>query len=466
MKVCLVFPNIKESRVVFYSSVHQPAGLAYLAAVLERAGIDVIIIDMTAERIDFHALQKKISAFTPDIVGITTNVAIAKQACLTGKFVKKYFPQVQVIFGGPWATVNAEYIITRGIGDVVVVGEGEDTFLELCHHIQEGKPLNDVKGIGFKAASGAVIKTGARPFIENLDAIPFPAWYLFPPSKHYMHFNRYFPYFPVLTTRGCIYDCIHCTKFVHGYKIRYRSVENVLDELVLLKKKHGAKEVFIIDDNFTMSRAYCTGVLKGIIKRGIDLKINFSNGIRADTVTPGLVKLLKRAGTYSIALGVESGNDTILKHIGKHTNTGAIRYAASLIKKENMVLRTFFILGLPGDTDKTMSETIQFARELDADYAHFFMANVFPGTKMHDMLKEDTNLPRHMFSNFYNKMDKDTYQGFVPWKSLHWYHKRAYLSYYARPLKLLSIISKFKTFQELKWMINFIVLLVFDFFKR
>lgn len=460
MKIGLIFPNIKESSVVFYSSVHQPAGLAYLAASLEIAGFEVIVWDMTASRMSFQDLRESAESTKPDVIGITMNVAIARQACLTVLFLKKTFPSMILVAGGPWASTNSTFLLERQICDIVVIGEGEDTMVELCRRIRGKEDLAGVKGLAFKDPITSTIQTGApRPRIEHLDSLPFPAWHLFPPSTRYMHFNRYFPFFPLLATRGCAYDCIHCTKFVHGYKIRQRSAENVIEELKYLKDRFQAKEIIIIDDNFTADRSFCTSVLKAIIKNGLDIKINFANGIRADTVTPALVKLLKRAGTYSIALGVETGNDEMLQAIGKRTSKVAILHAAKLIKRAGIFLRTFFILGLPGDTHKTMDETISFARQLDADYAHFFIANPFPGTKMHAMLPERDVLGRGRFSQFYNKMDESNYVGFVPLVVLQRYHRRAYRTYYLRPRKILSLLGKFRTFQDVRWMFNFVVLL-------
>ncbi len=460
MKVGLVFPNIKDNRVIYYSSVHQPTGLAYLASALEKSGVEVKIFDLTAENASLDTLKGLIQSFNPDLIGITTNVAIARKACITGRYIKRVFPQVKVIFGGPWASTNAGYVLNSRICDVVVIGEGEETIVELCKIIEIGGDFHQIKGIAFKENMNNIIFTEQRPFIDNLDALPFPAWHLFPDPKKYMHFNRYFPFFPVLATRGCVYNCIHCTKFIHGYKIRQRSVENVIEELKLLKSKYGAKEILIIDDNFTMNRKFCTNLLKEIIKNNLNLKINFANGVRADTLTPGLVRLMKEAGTYSIALGVESGNDKILQMIGKNTTRAKIEKAAYLIKKSGIFLRTFFILGLPGDSNASMNETIEFARKLDAEYAHFFIANPFPGTRMHEMLKEKHPNSCYLFSDFYNKVNEKNFVGFVPWNAVNYYHKRAYVLYYARPSKILSLLSKSRTLQDIKWMFNFVGLFI------
>jgi radical SAM superfamily enzyme YgiQ (UPF0313 family) len=438
--------------------MHQPAGLAYLAASLEKSGIDVKVFDLSACSSTLNDLKRLLEDFQPDIVGITTNIAIARQSCVTGLFIKAQFPQIKVIFGGPWASMSIDFILQKRICDIVVVGEGEETIVELCQHYEKGLDLKDVAGLAYLDQRGAVSLTNPRSFIDDLDSLAFPAWHLFPDPRKYMHFNRYFPFFPLLATRGCVFDCIHCTKFIHGYKIRYRSVENIIAELKWLKKEFKAKEIHIIDDNFTMDREYCLKVLKEIVRSGLDFKINFANGIRADTVTPAMIHLMKRAGVYSIALGVESGNDYILRAIGKRTSTEKIKFAADLIKKNGLFLRTFFILGLPGDNIKTMQQTIDFSKRLDADYAHFFIANPFPGTKMNEILRRTHPDARVLFSGFYNKVNESNYVGFVPWKTVDYFHKKAHLQYYLNPIKPIRIISRFRTFQDFRWMLNFVAL--------
>ncbi|MHA1793963.1 MAG: B12-binding domain-containing radical SAM protein [Promethearchaeota archaeon] len=467
MKISLIFPTIIKNSFIHDSTTHQPLSLAYLASILEKSGHEVEIHDMIADKISLKELISRLEKFQPRVIGVTSNIAIAKDACLVALYIKKNLSmQTTVVMGGPWASINQEFILEKKIADIVVRGEGELVLQKIIDNIDDKNQWKKIKGTCYMDDHSKKIIVNERArFIDDLDSLPFPAWHLLPPSRNYFCFNRYFPFYPVITTRGCPYNCIHCTKFIHGYKIRTRSIENIMRELKMLKKKFGAKEIFIVDDNFTMNRKFCTTLLKEIIKEKLDLKLNFGNGVRADTLTPALVKLMKRAGTYSIALGVESGDQDIINKIGKSVKLETILRAARLIKKHGIFLRTYFILGLPDDNVTTMKKTIDFAIKLDAEYAHFFKATIFPGTRMHEIYKEKTGRDTSVFASYYNRLSKNAYQGFVPTKLLNKLYTRAYIRYYLRPRKILSLISKFRTFQEFKWMFNFVLLQVSNLFK-
>jgi len=461
-KVSLIFPNIALgasgiTRAVykFFTPSHfMHIGIAYLAAVLEKSGYEVKIIDATAERLGHDAFESKIKALVPDIIGITSNVSNASVAIETSITCKRAAPAAKILLGGPWATINWKYIVKNGYADVVVIGEGEETIIELMQSIDgdDDARLQNIKGIAFKTKQGQLIKTKARPFIESLDALPFPAWHLFPdPTKYNFPFKRTVAY-PIITSRGCPFNCNFCTKYVHGFKIRYRSVESVISEIQFLKNQFHADELFIIDDNFTMNVKRASEILDRIIEEKFNLAITFSNGIRADTLTPELLKKMRRAGVVEFAIGVESGNQQVLDKVGKSLSLQKVRGIVPIIHELGFIFKCFFIIGHPYDTASTMMDTIKLAIELDPEVAQFSKATPWPGTRLYDLVKKEGQFTRKMTQmrsfNLYASQFKIWK---VTPKLVNKYFMLAYILFYLRLPKIRSFIKKINTWPQVKW---------------
>ena len=390
MKICLIFPNIFLGNYLKVNvPIHPPLSLAYLGAILRENGIDVSIIDAAAENLSIKKLISRVGDILPDVIGITANISSSRKAIMTSLSLKRTYPKIPIIFGGPWSTIEYRKILDKKYGDFVVLGEGEYTLLELLENLHDMSILKNIRGISYLDSNDNIIVTPPRGNIENLDDLPFPAWDLLPSSKKYNFPHRKTPYYPIMTTRGCPYDCIHCTKVVHGYKYRKRSIKNVIGELEYLKKNFGTKEIFIIDDNFNHDITRAEKICDEMIARDFNFLIKFSNGIRADRITPRLGRKLKAAGTYFAALGIESGNQEIVNRIGKRLDLKKVVQAVKILKKNKISSGGFFILGHPHDSFKTMLQTLNFAKSLDLDYPHFFKSLPFPGTKMFDIIKEN-----------------------------------------------------------------------------
>ncbi len=465
LKACLIFPNIYLGNYFAITTpIHIPLGLGYLSAVLREAGHDVLVIDAAAEKLSLPKLVKRLGVINPDVIGITTNISSSRIAIMTARFIKKNLRHIPIIMGGPWATIEYEKVLQKNIADYVVVGEGERTIVELLTTIRDPARLKDVNGIAFKDKEGSIVKTKARECITDLDSLPFPAWDLFPPSKKYNFSHRKKPFFPIMTTRGCPFDCIHCTKVVHGYTYRKRSIENVIQEIRYLKEKFNIKELFIIDDCFNLDLGRAEKILDEIIASKFDLNIKFSNGIRADRITPRFAQKLKMAGTYFAALGIESGSQEIVNKIGKKLDLKKVILATRILKRFKIIPGGFFILGHPYDNYETMIRTVNFAKSLDLDYPHFFKAIPFPGTKMYDMVvehgrfiddaKRGSTIDGYTSNagNFeiWNLKTEDIAKAF----------KLAYRLVYLRPRKILQLVSQFRSIHDVEWVITEFLLLI------
>ncbi|MHA1732335.1 MAG: B12-binding domain-containing radical SAM protein [Promethearchaeota archaeon] len=461
--VFLVFPNCNLGKFGPKVALLHPLSLGYLAAVLEKNGYLVGIIDASAEKLSPRKVLERIRASNSKILGLSTNIVTAQNAIEIAKLARKTDPNLIIVFGGPWATYWYEFLLKTGLTDFVVIGEGEVTFLELVNmvtkeHLRGDDNFGNILGIAFKRASGEIVRNPDRPRIEKLDEIPFPAWHLFPSNRKYIIAHRYRPFYPLFTSRGCPFQCINCTKLIHGNKIRFRSVENVLAEIEYTISRFGAREFLIVDDNFTLNENRARKILFEIIKRKLKIAIQFPNGIRADIMNPTLLKLMLGAGVYRIGLGIESGDQGNVYRLGKNLNLRKVIAASRMLKNfPKFITVGFFMLGLPFDTRATMKKTIEFARAINLDYSYFLRTILFPGTKMYELAKKfgvrlhyspffgsgnGYTIPRPAF-NTKNFKDED----------LSRLLKKAYRSFYFRPLKMLRNLLKVRTFTELKFFI-------------
>nr|MDO8117029.1 radical SAM protein [Candidatus Sigynarchaeota archaeon] len=465
----------RRNSVLFPSIIQPPLSIAYLAAMIRDAH-SVQVIDAAAEHLGFKSIFKRLDTFQPGLVGITTNISIAYIACELALRIKIHMRNVKIVLGGPWATCNAEFIIKHRIADYVVLGEGEFVFRDLVDRFEKEEGVDDLAGLVLRGPSGNLIQNHKRDFIQNLDVLPYPAWDLLPPSEKYFNHYRHRPLYPMIITRGCPYGCIHCTKDVHGYKIRKRSVENVIGEMKYLIEKFHVKEIIIVDDNFTFDVKYAESLFDAIHEANIKLYLMLPNGIRADTLSPRMLKKMRKAGVYGFAIGVESGVQSIVKRIGKKLDLDKVRYAAKISREHGMLLRAFFILGLPYDSLETMRQTVRFAKEIDPHIAYFFVATLFPGTEMYDIVKEmgriQEKVPGVIDSEmsvdagfYYKPVSKFAYGKLKPGDVMKAY-KIAVREFYMRPRKILEIISEIKSKPELQWILQYFVVSLLNIFTR
>jgi radical SAM superfamily enzyme YgiQ (UPF0313 family) len=466
LKILLLFPNFLQQFFPIQSSFQPPLGLAMIAAMLKQAGHEVHVIDATVERLNIYRLQKRVEAIKPDIIGITASTAYAKKATLTARWLKLKNPNAKIIFGGPWPTVDYEYLLNRGAADAVVIGEGEYTIVDLAKAMEEGLPLADVEGVAFKE-NGTVMKTERRAYIENLDDLPFPAWELFPPSRKYFAHTLGRRFYPLSTSRGCPMGCIYCSKMVHGTKIRTRSVESIINEIKYLKKEFNVDNLIIVDDNFNYNIERAENICDAIAGLDFKVKMTFNNGVRADKLTPRLAWKMKRAGAGEVALGIESGNQEVVNKIGKSLDLKAVEHAARILKKLNIFAVGFFMVGLPFDSVKTIMDTKRFALKLDLDIANFFRVLPFPGTKLYEMVQEQGSFLIDVREqlNFYSYMapvfEIEGLSQAVLEKSL----KDIARSYYLRLPKILSMVKRAKA-NDFRWYINGIFIMIHNFLHK
>lgn len=364
--------------------INPPLGLLSLAAyVRDAGGYDVHIIDAEAEQKSPKEIGEKVGQINPAIVGITATTTEIENASLIAIECKKKLPDASVIVGGPHVTaLPQESLQDFTAFDIVVQGEGELILKELCDAIiGQKKSLSEISGIYHRENMG-VPSIPKVDFIQNFDALPIPAWDLLNMDTYYypMGASGMQRSAMVQTARGCPNKCIFCFQSFGG-KVRFRSINNIMQELFFLKEKKGINFINFVDDTFLLNRKHATALLQKMIESGINLK--FKCMTRADTVNSELIDLLKKAGCVRLSMGVESGNDKILKIAQKGTTKVQYRKAYQLISESGIECRASFIIGLPFETLATIADTIVFAKELPIKYAAFNIATPYPGTTLY-----------------------------------------------------------------------------------
>ena len=373
-----------------------PLGLAYIAAVLEENGHKVKIIDTATLEMDTSKWIKEVRSWKPDIVGLSMLTPTAPKGYRAAKLVKeKLGRDVVVVAGGPHPTYMYNEALSAGI-DIVVRGEGEYTTLELVNVLEKYGLRRDalvkVRGIAFKD-NGKVIVTPNRPFIEDLDKLPWPARHLLPMDK-YTLFGKPIRVAHVMASRGCPYGCMFCiTSYFWGRRLRFRSPENVVSEIEYLVDKFKVKQIVFTDDELTVNRKFIYGLVEGLKSRGID--ITFACGSRVDHVDKKILEFLYKNGCVALYFGVESASQETLDRIGKKIRVEQAERVFKWIKSIGGFATASFILGFPWETIDDMKKTIEFAVKLDPDYAQFTVLTPYPGTPLyhyalkHNLIEDD-----------------------------------------------------------------------------
>lgn len=436
-KVLLICPN--EAIGVYTSAKIKVAAtqfipyisLASLAGSLFRDGADAHILDLSVEKNPELVLCETINELSPDFVGVTFTTALFKSAQHIGAKVKELRPQAALIAGGVHSTTLPEDVLQNSVFDIVCVGEGEETIREIV----AGHDLKNIQGIGYR--DGGEIKINPRrPLIFDLDNLPLPAWHLYDKNKYYVPriVARRHPVGAMETSRGCVFGCIFCNKTVFERRFRHKSPERVVDEIEYMLKS-GFREIHIWDDGFSTDLERAKKICELIIKRRLKFAWNLPNGLRVDCLDEELLLLLKRAGCYRISIGVESGNQEVLDDVNKNLTLDQIRAAVRLIKKVSIESLGFFILGFPKDTEATMQESIDFAKELDLDLIKTGIIMPLPGTPLFERWKSEGRIVSYDWSKYiFHAAENSVYRHpTLPYETIRRYYDKFYRELYLSP---------------------------------
>lgn len=443
-----------------------PLNLMYLAGSLEKASITVQIFDDDLYQVGPNEVNRYISKVDPKVVGITATTATIKESLVYIKNIKKMFPHILTVIGGPHTTFRPIETLKEEKGlDVVVIGEGEETIVELVEGYIKNQDSNynsflcNVKGIAYRDRiknfkkdknkkdrnqKNEIKLNEPRPLIDNLDNIPFPA-------RHLVDFKSYelsSQSGGIITSRGCPFSCDYCSSsLIMGKKFRTRSPENVLDELEELVYKYKLKDIAFLDDIFMLNKKRANEIANEIKKR--DLDINFVASSRVNTINKPLLESLKKSGMSTLYCGVESGSQRVLNLMKKGITLQQAKDGFKTAKEVGVNMVGSFILGYPGETAKEMNETIDFSIKLDPDYCQYSILTPFPGTPIYNKMNKEGLLESEKWDDYTVLKSVINYEKMgLSKKLVERKLAKAYIKFYTRPKYLIKHSSMIKVIMK------------------
>jgi len=381
-------PNLQKSGQWKKQGVIRcPLNIALLASfVRQRGDYDCVLVDFETTQISSVTdMAEIVLAPCPKYVCITTLTPRFPAVVRMAQEIKRLDPAVTIIVGGPHVTGSPQTALYDGIS-YGIIGEGEEALLELLDTLEAGRSPSTVKNLIYRDGTGTRIN-GMRPFVKNLDEMPFPAWDLMNLDDYVDPAYFKGKHLAVFSGRGCPYDCTFCaSRVTWRRKLRLRSVENVMDEIRHIVNVLGVQDLMFWDDTFAADKKRAMAICNSIIEENLD--ISYTVQIRADAFSDELIEALRDSGCVFAAIGIESGNEQILDDIGKRETKEQFRDAVSAMKRANLPIIASYVIGLPGDTHETIKETMEFALELDADQSKFMILAPYPGTRVYDIAVE------------------------------------------------------------------------------
>lgn len=449
MKVLLVKPYNLTDHI-------QPSlGLGYLASSIKDT-YETEILDCIKEKIKPSDFYKILNKKKPDVVGIQCytydlyNVRDMLRQCRERR--------IKTVLGGPHpSAVPLEAMEFFGSDlDYLFQGEAEIGFRAFLDKLN-GNPGATFRGIpGLVWREKGKVLTNDKYFLDDLDSLGIPAWDLirpdtYPEAQHGAFFKR-FPIAPIITTRGCPFLCTFCAgHLISGKTLRKRNPRKILEEIKILYRDYGIREFHIVDDNFTLDRKFAKEFLASLKKLNLEISWAVPNGIRMDTLDDEILELMKETGLYVISLGIESGSDRILGLMKKNITIDKIRRSVRLIRKHNIDIAGFFILGFPGETAEDIKKTIRFSLETDLIRANFFTYLPFPGTESFNDLKRRGRLDKVNLKRFYFMNATFTPEG-IDKNTLKAFQRTAFLKFFLRPKILTRNLLQIKSINHFKFL--------------
>ncbi|MBF0245105.1 MAG: cobalamin-dependent protein [Planctomycetes bacterium] len=404
LMVLVVIPTMENAyhNLQDFVAIQMPMGLLSIAGCIEQSGRGVALIDGDAEQLNFEQTLERIVTLRPDYVGATVMTATMDLTIDFFKQLKARLPGVSVIVGGPHVSALPEQSLSEAPGlDVCVVGEGDETILELLDALDQGREPADVTGIAYRCADKNILRTGPRAPIHNLHTLPLPAYHLINPKLYrsygwqsWISGHRQ-PFAVIFTGRGCVGKCNFCAaQSVFGRGVRYFSMEQIKAQLNFFVEKWEIRILHFLDDTFTANRQMVEKICHYLIDKGFHRRLEIMVSSRVDTIHPSTLQKMRHAGVRWICFGVESGNDDMLKRMRKNITVEQIKQAFKAAREAKLFIVGNFMLGNVGETEASARDTLRLACELDYEYSSFAIAIPLPGTKLYEhCLENDIPLP-------------------------------------------------------------------------
>ena len=433
-----------------YSDViSPPLGLGYLAANLDRSDT-VMLVDGIRERLTPLKLIRKIKSFRPDVIGLSIVTSAAVRVLEDITVIRRVLPRVVIVAGGPHPSLlPAEFHANaRGDIDYILRGDAETSFRRLLHRCRNrrardvsAQEINDLPGIWSITRDG--LASSEIPVNQECNDLGVPEWRLMPPGAYPKVPQgvafREFPVAPVITTRGCPFECGFCSvAALKGKEVRFRGQDLITAEIRLLKRDFGVREIQFIDDNFTMVRQHVLSVCQAMLAQNLRLPWTCPNGVRVDTLDDEIIEAMKAAGCYSVSVGLETASPFILKRMNKHLNLEKAIDTIHRLVRQKIEVNGFFVLGYPGDSSESIKDTIRLATQLPLTRAQFMLFTPFPGCREYENLCR-TSSSRFKYNTTFAKVSHVP-DGMTA-TTLKRLHRRAFVEFYLRPRSARKLLS-------------------------
>jgi anaerobic magnesium-protoporphyrin IX monomethyl ester cyclase len=440
--------------------IEYPIYLAYTVAVIEKAGFEVLFIDAIMDELSIEEFSERVHDIAPGLAVIETSTPSIEFDLETAAAIKRASPETFIALIGSHVTFfDRETLAENPAVDAVVRGEFEYTCADLAQALQnQGHPdtgsrakLGGVLGLTYRDADGNIQRNPDRPLFEPLDDMPFPARHIVKDAGYRAGIYSGGTPTAMVSSRGCPYRCTFCLwpDVLYGHKFRARSAQNVVDEIEQAVRVYGHDEIYFDDDTFTIDRQRVMDICRMIQERGLEEEVEWIAQCRVDTVDREMLEAMKAANCGYILFGVESGSPEMLKKMRKGITLDKVRSAFDLTKEVGIKTQAFFLFGMPGETQETIRETIEFAKQLNASSTQFAVAIPHPGTALYQECVDNGWLTSTIWADYTAESSLIE----TPWltaKEVEEARVRAYREYYYRPKFIIGEALKIRRLADVK----------------
>lgn len=433
---------------------YPPLGLLYLGTVLKNEGHEVKIIDCVPQNIGYEELEAEIKKNQPFAIGITTFTTSMVDVLLTAELAKKINPKIYTIIGGHHPTLYPQESVRYQNIDFILQGEAEETLPQLINLLEKKanpEQILEIHGVGFLFEGKE--KINRKPaYIKDIETLPIPDRSLLPSDIYISIVGRQEKVATIMSSRGCPFKCTYC--FTPNKSYRSRSTESIMQEVKYLIEL-GYKEIFFFDDLFAMKAQKVIDFAKAL--QAENIKIDWSFRARINTITPELVQEVKKANIHRIQFGIESGVDKTLKRVKKGITTERIKKAITLCRKAGITTIGNFMIGLPGETEADIEQTLKFSRKIGLNYAQYSVLVPYPFTEIYTEGLQTKQLTHDFWQKF-----ADDPIGYAPkFKVEYWTEnvseeflfetiKKSFKRFYFRPITVWNKLKEIRSWQEFK----------------
>lgn len=426
-----------------------PIYLAYTVAVLEEAGFEVGFLDGVMEEMSIAEFAEAVAKEAPDLVVIECSTPSIEYDLQTAKAIKERDGDTFVALVGSHATFfHREILEANPEVDAICRGEFELTVKELAQTLAHDGNLSEVWGLSHQQDGGVQINP-ERPLLEELNSLPFPAWHIVRCEGYHSAVYSGYRTMTMVSSRGCPAHCTYCLwpETLYGHRFRARSAANVVEEMARLVRDHDVDEIYFDDDCLTLDKERVLEISRLIRERGVG--VNWIAQSRVDTVDEEMLAAMKEAGCHYIYFGVESGSPKMLKLMRKGISLERTKETFTICRRLGIKAQAFFLLGIPGENQETIRQTIEFAKELEPDSVQFAVAIPHPGTQLYEECQRNGWLVYDSWADFASKHSLiETEQ--LSREEVERARVQAYREFYFRPSFMFKTAVKIRSLKDMK----------------